>query len=90
MIRRSVRVNFRLTVQEEVRVTELLAKTHCWGISELCRMALRQMYERETKPASPTGPVVIRGPGCMTPVSDENAKKASRSVQKKGKKPLTK
>lgn len=83
MKRRVVRVNFRLTFQEEEMVKELTRVTHSWSLSELCRMALRQMYAREHKPPSDNG--VIQPIAVIPPVRtyDKPGKKSPRSAEVK-------
>jgi hypothetical protein len=56
MLRRAVRISFRLTHAEHERFKPLFGSAWCWTWSELCRLALAKMAsEREAKEASDNG-----------------------------------
>lgn len=72
MLRRPLRINFRLTQEEHALFSPLMRARHCDNWSELCRVALRRLMAEVRKEESDNA------------VRQEAAVKGSVSAPKKG------
>lgn len=86
MIRRPLRVQFRLTPAEYAQYMPLIEKRHLWTWSDLVRVALKEFWTRSQQPASDNGVRREDLPSDSQTKRSSKAKKAPALVPAKSRK----